>query len=383
MATIKEFVHRYKAGESSNGLPARNIIILMDGTWNDEQADADDAVTNIVKMRRLLADDCDEQATRYFRGVGNNEDNGVWGRFREGTFGHGERRIRKFAYATVARLYRPGDHLYIFGFSRGAASARMLASDLAKNGIPNEFEIILKPYANKQTKNIEYGFEELRVINKNTNEVKVDFLGVWDTVYAFGIPMRLLGIPFHKYDLFRDKKIALNIRYAVHVVAIDETRDPFQPALMDHAQGNIHEVWFPGVHSDVGGGYEQDSLGRITLEYMLSMLDSYCSNNYLPPIRYDSIRRDDYTNMKDRTLAFHFHGLGYKKSIRPIEVIYNGNASNKKPKLHKSVEDLQDSSEVFSLQEKGFWGNKEKVLRRIVYNPANVKSLREEYQIVP
>lgn len=90
----KKFTHKYIAGESSGDLPSRNIIILMDGTWNDEHADADDAVTNIVKMRQLLARDSDEQVTRYFRGVGSDEVNAFFGKTWEGMTGIGEKQIR-------------------------------------------------------------------------------------------------------------------------------------------------------------------------------------------------------------------------------------------------------------------------------------------------
>ena len=117
----------------------RKLIILIDGTWNDENGeDNDGVVTNIVKLYRVLAGDSEKQITRYFRGVGNDDDFGFVEKTINGVTGGGEKNIREHAYATIAKEYCKGDEILIFGFSRGAAGARMLASDLSKKGIPEE-----------------------------------------------------------------------------------------------------------------------------------------------------------------------------------------------------------------------------------------------------
>lgn len=379
-----KFVRKYVIDHGARK-KRRNVIILLDGTWNDETGKkGSNIVTNIVKMRRLLKGDSKSQIVRYFRGVGNDEDNNFFGRLKEGAFGAGEKRIRNHAYATICKEYRAGDRIFIFGFSRGAASARMLASDLSKIGIPDEIVLTTSAYSNKSSKNLEYRFESFNAVGKS-HPIEVEYLGAWDTVYAFGIPVSILGWQFHKYDLFKNKTVASNIVKAVHLVAIDETRDPYCSVLME-AEDRVHEVWFPGVHSDVGGGYVNDELGRITLNYMLQKLDEHCTDpgRKLNKMQYVNQLRAKFTALGHQQLAFHFHGLGYKKSIRGIHVL-NGIASENglRPKIHASVEDLQDSPEVFSCQRKKRWfrGASES-LTRIVYNPPNVKTLEDGFEKV-
>ncbi|RJQ46202.1 MAG: DUF2235 domain-containing protein [Gammaproteobacteria bacterium] len=111
----------------------------MDGTWNDETGkDGDSVVTNIAKLYKSLDVDSEMQISRYFRGVGSDEESTRMETWIGGATGKNEKRIRDNAYSTIAKEYRNGDRIFIFGFSRGAASARMLASQLHKEGIPHE-----------------------------------------------------------------------------------------------------------------------------------------------------------------------------------------------------------------------------------------------------
>ena len=377
-----KFTKTYKIDFSAEPKP-RNVFILMDGTWNDETGrDDSQEVTNIVKLYRLLGEDSDTQISRYFRGIGNDEDNKLWSRVTQGAFGTSEQKIRDDAYTMICKNYQPGDRIFIFGFSRGAASARMLASDLHKKGIPDEITITTKPYANRRGRYIEYRFVNYEAKGKK-HPVAVEFLGVWDTVFAFGIPVKILGIPFHNYDLFKDKTVAKNVKRAVHLVAIDETRVPFQPTLMNHDPDVVHEVWFPGVHTDVGGGYKDDELGRITLKYMLDQLDKHCQINELPPVQYKPIR-EDFTKQMDQKHIFHFHGLGFQKSFRMIHVLKNGKPDKKiQPLIHDSYYQIQNSSEAFSYQKKKkLFGKPELKLYRFIYVPANVKALNRDFDYV-
>ena len=362
----------------------RNVFILLDGTWNDETGKEENKITtNIYKMYQLLADDSPEQIKRYFRGVGNDEGNSFWGRIFQGAFGSGEKKIRENAYATVCKDFSPGDKIFIFGFSRGAACARMLASDLNKKGIPEEIKIKTKPSANKQSKNIEYDFLSYESSEK-THKVDVQFLGVWDTVFAFGIPVKLFGIPFHKYDLFKDKLVSSNVKNTVHILAIDETRDPFQPTLMNYDPDRIHEVWFPGVHSDVGGGYYNDEAGRITLNYMLKKLDECCGKNDLDPVQYNLKVKEDLTGRKKENIVLHFHGLKWKKSVRDIHILRDNNPDREiLPNVHISLQHTRTDANAFSRQVKKSWFRKPKEsLYRIVYNPPGIRLLKQKYKIV-
>jgi len=173
----------------------RKIVILMDGTWNDENGQNNDGlVTNIVHLSRILNNDPEKQVVQYHRGVGNDDDNNwfekVWG----GASGKGVQQIINNAYINIVSVWKPGDELYIFGFSRGAAAARMLCSKIYREGIPQEV-------------NVEYDDDEQNV-DKYTpsgkiKHIDVSFLGVWDTVSAFGIIGNLGRLAFEKTGKLR------------------------------------------------------------------------------------------------------------------------------------------------------------------------------------
>ena len=371
----------------------RKLVILIDGTWNDENGeDNDGVVTNIVKLYRALASDSENQVVRYFRGVGNDDDFGFIEKAVNGATGGGEKKIRGFAYATIAKEYREGDSILILGFSRGAASARMLAADLAKDGIPREITITSEICSNRQTNLIENRFKSYEVDKKDKeNNIKVDvtFLGVWDTVGAFGIPVNLLGIPFGRINLFNNMDVADKVKKAVHLVCADDTRNAFKPTLMNHNPGIVHEVWFSGVHSDVGGGYLRDQLGWITIIYMIEQLDAYLKGSGISPLDYNNKLLKSYHDLKDQAEEFylHFHGLGYKKSVRDIYVLVNGEqapAEQCKPNIHQSLFDLEKNKNTYNVVVKKRWfRSDEEKLFRIQYNPANVKVLKGNYKVIP
>lgn len=364
----------------------RKLIILIDGTWNDENGeDNDGVVTNIVKLYRLLSSDSENQIARYFRGIGNDDDFGFIEKTINGATGGGEKKIRDHAYATIAKEYREGDKILIFGFSRGAAGARMLAYDLAAKGIPEEITITSKIKVNKQSNAVENRFDSYE--GKGKIDVDVSFLGVWDTVGAFGIPVKLFGIPFNKINLFTDMHVAENVKRAVHLVCADDTRNAFEPTLMNHNPDVVHEVWFSGVHADVGGGYRRDQLGWITINYMIDQLNAYLVDSGISSLDYNSNLLEKYQNLKNRAdeYYFHFHGLGYKKSVRDIHVLVDDKPApikRNRPKIHQSVFDLENNKNTFNIVVKKRWfrSDKEKVFR-IQYNPTNVKALKGNYDI--
>ncbi|MEX2327407.1 MAG: DUF2235 domain-containing protein, partial [Pseudomonadales bacterium] len=261
----------------------RNLLIFMDGTWNDENGrNNDGVVTNIYKLFSSLTgsleDDHIPQVRTtakniglYFRGVGNDEDNIKAKGFYQGAFGAGERNIRDHAYASICKYYRPGDRICLFGFSRGASSARLLASKLHEHGLPREITLHYREAVNATSGAKEWMFTKYQVREENSKKVTVEFLGIFDTVGAFGIPINLGPLNFQKINLFRDLTLSPNIQRAVHLVAIDESRDPFVPTLAN-ASDRVEEVWFPGVHADIGGGYPDCLLGHITLDHMVQQL---------------------------------------------------------------------------------------------------------------
>lgn len=365
----------------------RALLIFMDGTWNDENGRGNDgAVTNIYKMFSTLSgshrvgDVPHQKRTAkhlglYFRGVGNDEENIRSIGFYQGAFGAGERNIRDHAYASICRHYRPGDQICILGYSRGAASARLLATKLHEHGLPKQIDLYYRQLRNKVSGESEWMFSHYQAEEENSKPVDVSFLGLFDTVGAFGIPFDLGPLNFQRINLFRDLTIAPNVKQAVHLVAIDESREPFVPTLTN-CRENIDEVWFPGNHGDVGGGYHESNLGNITLDYMLTRLQETVNDpeiNFSKHIArfldYD-LRRDDF--------HIHYHEDGFKKEPRRMHVLRDQQPSDLPVKIHKAALNLQEQEHFYFAERFNSFTTR----TPIRYNPINLRVLGENYKVV-
>jgi len=215
--------------------------------------------------------------------------------------------------------------------------------------------------------------------------IDISFLGVWDTVSAFGLWNnfnRFIGRS--RDDLFTDCHIAPNIKRAVHLVAMDETRNPFVPSLMNEKAGITHEVWFPGVHSDIGGSYAEDELARATLHYMLKMTTEWVQSERLKPLHISEGNYQAYTLATTCKAHFHFHGNAIGEDLRPIGVQVNGAIDpDREPQIHQLYHDLCESPDTYSVVTvKNGEGKKEVKHIQFQYRPFNVKRLRGRYKIV-
>jgi uncharacterized protein (DUF2235 family) len=261
----------------------KNIVVCLDGTNNQLRA-ADN--TNVVRLFDLLKlDKPDKQVAYYDPGVGTFSSPGTWtpparmaSRYAGLMFGAGLRQNLGQAYSYLMATYEPGDQIFVFGFSRGAYNARALTGMLDVFGIFREGSENLVPYAVNayaRQKSDPTFFEGLRVyaethaINR-FGHTPVHFVGLWDTVKSAGTLTRQLRWPFTK-----QLPHAHTIR---HAVAIDEIRRPFAPYLVNVPNPNhlnvdvnqdLREVWFSGVHSDVGGVFATGTrLSDIPLKWM-------------------------------------------------------------------------------------------------------------------
>jgi len=265
---------------------AKNIVVCLDGTWNQPgQKDFDHvAVTNVYKLFRMCKGSASsahynasqfkvygegsgvKQVALYYQGVGNKLDNSELGQMLGGGFGLGASAIVERSYLDVVKAYRPGDRIFIFGFSRGAAIARLVAGVIGRRGVPMSLWTLRL-----------FGRHWLLWKSRKALDVKIDVLGCWDTVGSFGISKNILGIPFQRINLLKDLTVSLSVKRAYHMLALDETRDSFEPTLMDPdptAPDRIVEVWFSGNHSNVGGGYATDNLSDVTLDFLLKQISS-------------------------------------------------------------------------------------------------------------
>jgi uncharacterized protein (DUF2235 family) len=272
----------------------KKIVICLDGTGNQMKAKGHTNVATLFAMLDLS--DPTKQIGYYDPGVGTLSAANARGaadrwisRMYGLAFGSGMRANVAEAYAYLMQCWQPGDELYIFGFSRGAYTARALVGMLNRPGLLRPGSENLVPYAvaqyatnktfsddDKQNmREFSHAFcwgTEARPLSppwaNDTYEmhwhaVPIKYLGVWDTVKAAGI-LRLgnLRWPF-THQLF-------NVRQIRHAVSIDEYRRPYHEYLADPRHHGLEEAWFAGVHSDVGGTFEDDPrLAKIALKWIV------------------------------------------------------------------------------------------------------------------
>ncbi len=265
----------------------KRLVLFCDGTWNtaDQKSERSDSQsartypcpTNVVRAAYRVAkqDGAVPQIVFYDEGVGTgNWWDKIWG----GAAGSGLERNVHDAYRFLIANYEAGDELFLFGFSRGAFTARSIAGMVRKCGILKRERVNRYPDAKRLYHSTTRPADSRAVEFRNENSVgdgapiKVRFIGVWDTVGSLGIPLPVLrkghAVKYH----FHDAELSGAVENAFHALAIDEHRTPFEPTLwmFKPKEGQrVEQVWFCGVHSDVGGGYVERKLSDIPLRWML------------------------------------------------------------------------------------------------------------------
>jgi uncharacterized protein (DUF2235 family) len=282
---------RGAGGTAARVMPGhRRLVLGLDGTWNTpDQQDRDrQCPSNVVKLLRAMRPHHDgvEQVKYYDAGVGTNGFvDKLWG----GVAGRGLFGNMRQAYVWLLENYRLGDQLFLFGFSRGAFAVRSLVAMLDLCGIPKRVDysydfmqvaseaakIYREPIKTRQKRMA----REFR--NKfHALDATVTMLGVWDTVGAMGLPTQgLLGKLTRAQHQFHNTRLSRNVRHAYQALAMNEMRRPFEPALWrgkcpDEVE-TVEQVWFPGVHANVGGGYADAGLSDIALQWMLEKAQSH------------------------------------------------------------------------------------------------------------
>ena len=254
----------------------KNIVVCCDGTANEFAEDR----TNVVYLFSTLVQD-EAQVAFYHPGLGTMEPPGaLTGVARSITkllgkaVGYGLSRDVCEAYGYLMRTYAPGDRVFLFGFSRGAYTARVVAALLHMYGLIRTANEPLVPYAVRMLTGVRdsaaFGLAQEFKATFSWTAVTVHFLGVWDTVSSVGWVENPLRVPFTANNP--------SVEISRHAVSIDERRAFFRtnlwhPAAPPKASGpkDLKQVWFAGVHCDVGGGYpeKQSGLSKIALEWML------------------------------------------------------------------------------------------------------------------
>jgi hypothetical protein len=330
----------------------KNIVLLSDGTGNSA---ADLHKTNVWRVYRALS--TDNQLYEYDDGVGTSS-------FRplallSGAVGLGLARNVRHLYAFLSRNYNSADQdkVFAFGFSRGAYTIRMLIGlvrnqGLVDSGLSEESfqrEILRRWTAYRKQRFRRLGravvpqtlLEDVRERGRVPN---FEFVGLWDTVGAYGLPVEELQhiIDFYVYPFsFRDRRLSGIVKCAYHALSLDDERRTFHPILWDERRAEdrerIWQVWFPGAHANIGGGYPKDGLSHVSLDWMVrkaSQLGLKFLEDHLREIRNQADAHDDLYNSR---VGF---GAYYRYSPRPVSRLCDDESNDLKidrPKVHESV----------------------------------------------
>lgn len=304
---------------------SKRIAFCADGTW-----DSASKHTNVYKLYKALLTTSD-QLPFYDDGVGADTrpietvvggafGTGIWNKIKEG-------------YTKIAHVYEQDDEVFLFGFSRGAYTARSLAGMIAACGLPTKdfkdelVDTAFDAYRDKPNRE-----EKLKALaGCNMYKGAITMVGVWDTVGSLGIPSVIGAVDPIAYG-FLDTSLSSCIKNGYHALAIDERRAQFPPTLWtgQPAPGQtLEQVWFTGAHSDVGGGEPDDgpgttALSDITLAWMMSKASAH-------GLQFDPAVVKQYTMPLDPEYAldkFHeswkvFCGFPHRRSIDKTASIAN------------------------------------------------------------
>lgn len=355
----------YFSDKSCTQSVPRKIAVFLDGTQNSEKS-----YTNISTLYNLASiQNRNDIYTKYVQGVGTDSGHTIRGSL----FGTGHDERVKEAYRFIAENYRDksSDEIYLFGFSRGSYSARVTAGLIFLADLPS-FEGMSESNKDKLINDIYEIFvsdetltkkreliENIKLYSRKSNNVRVSFMGIFDTVPALSYNSN----EENELALLSDKYIdqICNIDKVVHAMSLDDNRaDSFTPSIMEveaitkhcaNINGSkeksaqlissvIDEVWFAGAHSDVGGGYNDSHLSGVPLNWMIRKLVAY-ENQYKKQHRLlpegSSVKEDIFGRShigEDSILS----GLIYKNKTRNIPQYAKAkNPTSRKFVIHSSV----------------------------------------------
>lgn len=281
---------------------ARTIILLSDGTGNSA---AKLAKTNVWRTYQAIDLSGPGQIALYDDGVGTSSVKLL--ALLGGAFGWGLKRNVLHLYKFLCRNHGEADRIFAFGFSRGAFTIRVLMGLVLSQGLvrwnsEEELELLARAaYREYREKRFRRSFSLAsvgRIIVKaivavrdraagrkayefarNRQVPSIAFLGLWDTVDAYGVPIKELktGIDRFIWPLsFDDARLDPRVERAFHALALDDERATFHPLVWDESiepadaqTKRVNQVWFAGMHSNVGGGYPDDALSHVSLLWML------------------------------------------------------------------------------------------------------------------
>lgn len=263
-----------ESGTEQGGISMpKNIVVFSDGTGQEGGKRHN---TNVYKMFNMIEDRTSKQVAFYGRGLGTG-----WRKVTGNVAGMGFSRNIQDCYRFIFENYEADDSIYLFGFSRGAATVRSLTSLIHHFGIlpksrPELIRQAYRIYRSSRGDALNERAQEF-VRRHHTMWARVKLLGCYDTVAALGLPFKLAsavldGIPGFRHK-FHDFRLSESVENAYQALAIDDERRAFHPVLWDtqiREYQTVRQVWFCGMHTDVGGGYPVSQLSDVALDWMMT-----------------------------------------------------------------------------------------------------------------
>ena len=274
----------------------KRLLCFFDGTWNS-RADKDE-LTNVVKLYNAVPEtDASgvRQIAHYEIGIATKEN---FGRltFAAGALGVGVADRIQSGLKFLVENYEPGDEIYIFGFSRGAFQARSLGGLITLTGLLKSaaVERIPELWDYYQSHKAAPNDAILAGIRSDTHAARIRCIGVWETVGNLGVPLVRRG-HINRALAFHGTGLSPQVDVGLHALSIDEPRKSFSPTFWTKRKGEtlpagqiIEQVWFPGCHANVGGGYKDCGLSDISLLWMAERAMATTGVG----LDFDTLRRD-------------------------------------------------------------------------------------------
>ena len=346
----------------------KRIVICSDGTGNSAIKGRGTNVFKLFEAVDLDGHRADPEKTPqvaiYDDGVGTQTFTPV--KIVAGATGWGLSRNVKHLYKELARIYDPGDEIFMFGFSRGAFTVRTLAGFIAACGLVNPARLDVKTFKGLE-RAVDDAYRAYRTCYRPAlwklfgeprtdaasefrkrvsfdNDVKIRFLGVWDTVDAVGLPFWIgdfINLTLYRFK-FPDLRLTPIVERACHALAIDDARESFKPLLWQQEPGDaarVEQVWFAGAHSNVGGGYPKQGLSLVALDWMLAQAQRAGIHAGQDGLRLNDADRESFRSHAsvDDKLYDPRAGLGvfYRWKIRDVAALCERHAVP--VKVHVSV----------------------------------------------
>lgn len=354
-------------------MSGKNIVLCSDGTGNTAIKARGTNVFKLYEAIDIQGHKYDQtltpQVAFYDDGVGTSSLAPV--KLIGGAFGYGFRKNVKDLYTELIHVYEPGDHIFLFGFSRGAYTVRALSGLIQYCGILDlrkvDHEVLTNRVNECWTAFRREAFQRVTETERRKNQplsdmvkqdrtrreacgaiihdeyvpdgaVTIDFVGVWDTVGAVGMPFEELRALFNWIYPMRFSELtpSSRIKRACHALSIDDDRRTFYPELWNEKgipAAQVDQVWFAGVHSNVGGGYVKHGMSLVALDWMMAEAER-CGLRFIQADReYVHTHQDVHDELYDARA-----GLGVYYRWEPRDLVRLCRAHNIAcPKIHISV----------------------------------------------